>query len=275
MPSALVRGRKVYYEIHGEAPGTPLLLLMGMGGSCRGWLPLQVPAFQESRCTLLMDHRGVGGSDDPGGAFTTADLADDVAALLDALRVPRADVLGVFLGGMVAQELALRHAQRVERLVLVGSWARPDAKRRLLLEHWRELAKGGAPLLVRERLLWTLADETLEQQDLIDSMVAFFTREEPPLTPDVFARQCDACLAHDTADRLRRLPARTLVICGRHDQLAPPKFSRELADEIPDAHLVTIQNGGHIVMVEAVERFNRLVVQFLEDEREPPKPELA
>src|SRR5262245_51002187 len=173
MPSALVRGRKVYYEIHGDAPGTPLLLLMGMGGSCRGWLPLQVPEFQKTRRTILMDHRGVGSSDDPGGAFGTDDLADDVAALLDALRVPRVDALGVFMGGMVAQELALRHAQRVERLVLVGSWARPDAKRRLLLEHWRELAKGGASLLalVRERLLWKLADETLEQQELSDTMV--------------------------------------------------------------------------------------------------------
>src|SRR5215470_1757394 len=230
MPSALVRGRKVYYESHGDAAGVPLLLLMGMGGSCRGWLPLQVPEFQKTRRTILMDHRGVGGSDDPGGSFTTADLADDAAALLDAIGVERVDGLGVFMGGMVAQELALRHAARVERLVLVGSWARPDAKRRLLLEHWRDLARGGAPLiaLVRERLLWTLADETLEQQDLIDSMVTFFT--------------------HD-------------------DQLAPPKFSRELADEIPDAHLVTIQNGGHVVMVEAVERFNRLVVQFLDDER--------
>jgi len=269
MPTALVRGRKVYYETHGDAGGVPLLLLMGMGGSCRGWLPLQVPEFQKTRRTILVDHRGVGGSDDPGGTFTTADLADDAAALLGAIGVECVDALGVFMGGMVAQELALRHAARVERLVLVGSWARPDAKRRLLLEHWRDLARGGAPLiaLVRERLLWTLADETLEQQDLIDSMVTFFTHDEPPLTPDVFARQCEACLAHDCADRLRWLRARTLVICGRHDQLAPPKFSRELADEIPDAHLVTIQNGGHVVMVEAVERFNRLVVQFLDDER--------
>jgi pimeloyl-ACP methyl ester carboxylesterase len=270
MPTAQVRGRKLYYEIHGDAVGVPpLLLLMGMGGSCRGWLPLQVPEFQKSRRTILVDHRGVGGSEDPGSPFTTADLADDADALLEALQVERADVLGVFMGGMVAQELALRHAARVDRLVLVGTWARPDAKRRLLLEHWRDLARADAPLLalVRERLLWTLADETLEQQDLIDAMVTFFTHDEPPLTPDVFARQCEACLAHDCADRLRWIRARTLVVCGRHDQLTPPKFSRELADEIPSAHLVTIHNGGHVVMVEAVERFNRLVLQFLDDER--------
>src|SRR5262249_46609876 len=146
MPTALVRGRKVYYETHGDAGGVPLLLLMGMGGSCRGWLPLQVPEFQKTRRAIVCDHRGVGQSDDPGGAFTTADLADDAAGLLAALRIPRADVLGAFMGGMVAQELALRHPERIDRLVLVGTWARPDAKRRLLLQHWRDLARSGASL---------------------------------------------------------------------------------------------------------------------------------
>jgi len=269
MPYVVVAGRKLYHEVHGEAPGVPLLLVMGMGGSCRGWLPLQVPELQKTRRTIVYDHRGVGGSDDPGGPFTTADLGDDAAGLLDALRVERADVLGAFMGGMVAQELALRRPERVDRLVLVGTWARPDAKRRLLLQHWRDLARANAPLevLIRERLLWTLQDETLEQQDLIDAMVSFLTRDDPAMSADVFARQCDACLAHDALDRLRGIRQRTLVVCGRHDALTPPKFSRELADEIPDAHLVTIQNGGHVVMVEAVERFNRLVLQFLDDGR--------
>jgi pimeloyl-ACP methyl ester carboxylesterase len=219
-----VQGRKVYYELHGEARGTPLVLVMGMGGSCRGWLPLQVPEFSQHHRTLIFDHRGVGGSDDPGGPFTTRLMADDTAGLLDALGIERADVLG---------------------------------------------ARAGAPIetLVRERLLWTLQDDTLEQQDLIDAMVEFFTRDGAPLTEDLFARQCEACLHHDTADRLRRIRQRTLVLCGRNDALTPPKFHRELADEIPDAHLVTIAHGAHLVMAESAESFNRTVLQFLGDER--------
>jgi pimeloyl-ACP methyl ester carboxylesterase len=269
MPHAVVGGRKVYYEIHGDAPGTPLVLIMGLGGSCRGWLPLQVPELSKTRRTVIFDNRGVGGSEDTSGPFTIADLADDTAALLDALSIPRADVLGVFMGGMIAQELALRHPARVERLVLVGTFARPDAKRRLLLEKWRELARIGAPIeiTVKARLLWTLSDETLEQTDLIDSMVTFFTRDGAPFSNDVFIRQCDACLAHDARDRLRRLTQRTLVICGRHDQLTPPKFHRELADEIPEATLVTLSHGAHLVMAESAERFNHLVTQFLEADR--------
>jgi pimeloyl-ACP methyl ester carboxylesterase len=267
VPHEVVGGRKLYYESHGDASGTPLVLLMGMGGSCRGWLPLQVPDFSRSRRTLIYDHRGVGGSEDPGGAFSTADLAEDAAGLLDALGIPCADVLGAFMGGMVAQELALRQPRRVDRLVLVGTYARPDAKRRLLLQQWRDLARSGVEIdiLIRERLLWTLQDETLEQTDLIDAMVRFFTRDGAPLSNDLFARQCEACLNHDTADRLREIGQRTLVLCGRHDALTPPRFHRELADEIPRAELVTMGYGGHIVMVEAAESFNRTVLQFLDD----------
>jgi pimeloyl-ACP methyl ester carboxylesterase len=270
MPITSVQGRKVYYESHGEAGGVPLLLVMGMGGSCRGWLPLQVPEFSQKRRTLIFDHRGAGGSEDPGGPLSTRLMADDTAGLLDALGIERADVLGVFMGGMVAQELTLAHPGRVDRLVLVGTYARPDAKRRLLLQQWRDLARAGAGVetLVRERLLWTLQDDTLEQQDLIDAMVEFFTRDGAPLSADVFARQCEACLQHDTADRLRRIRQRTLVICGRQDALTPPKFHRELADEIPGAHLVTIAHGAHLVMAESAESFNRTVLQFLGEGRD-------
>ena len=269
MPHIAVKGRKVYYEFHGQHPGVPLVLVMGMGGSCQGWLPLQVPDFSEARRVLIYDHRGVGGSDDPGGPFTTADLADDLAGLLAALEIERADILGAFMGGMTAQELALRHSDRINRLVLVGTYARPDAKRRLLMQQWRDLARSGASIdiLVRERVLWTLQDETLEQTDLIESMVRFFTRDGSPLTNDLFGRQCDACIEHDAADRLRDIPQPTLVVCGRRDILTPAKFHRELADEIPNAHLVTIAYGGHIVMAESAERFNHLVLQFLADSR--------
>jgi 3-oxoadipate enol-lactonase len=277
MPFVEIQGRKLHYELHDEtgpesvdsdAPRTPLVLIMGTAGSCRGWLPLQVPEFSKHHPTLIFDHRGVGSSDDDGGPFSTADLAEDTVALLDALGIATAHVLGAFMGGMVAQEIALHHPARVDHLVLVGTYARPDAKRRMLLEDWASMARAGVPLesMVRKRLLWTLQDDTLEQTDLIETMVEFFKREGAPLSPDLFARQCEACISHDTVDRLRDIPNETLVLCGRHDQLTPPKFHRELADEIPSAHLVTITYGAHLVMAESAERFNEVVLRFLEDE---------
>jgi pimeloyl-ACP methyl ester carboxylesterase len=265
---AKVGGRSVYYEEHGEGSGPALVLAMGIGGSCKGWLPVQVPEFSRHRRTIIFDYPGVGGSDPGEDAFTTADLADGLAALLDVLQVETADVLGVFMGGMVAQELALRHPQRVRRLVLVGTYARPDAKRRMLLTQWRDLARLDSPLelLIRDRLLWTAQDETIEQTDLIEAMIDFFKRDGAPLTADLFARQCEACLGHDTADRLAGIPHPTLVVCGRDDLLTPPSLHQRLADGLPDAKRVTIATGAHLVMVESGDTFNRSVLQFLEDD---------
>jgi pimeloyl-ACP methyl ester carboxylesterase len=272
VPHVFARGNRTYYEMYGEGPPPPLVLVMGMGGSCRGWHALQVPELSRHRRILIFDNRGVGESEDPGGPFSTADLADDTAGLLDALGIEKADVLGAFMGGMIAQELALRHPERVDRLVLVGTWARADAKRRMLLEKWRDMVKAGLPpeVQVRERLLWTLADETLEQTDLIEAMVRFHLKdrkEHAAVSDDLFVRQCDACLAHDTLTRLAGLAQPTLVVCGQQDQLTPPALHRTLAAAIPDARLVTIPSAAHLVVAEAAQRFHHVVLQFLAENR--------
>ena len=266
MPKARLATHQLHYEIHGDADGTPLLLVMGLGGSSRGWQALQVPEFSGQHRSVTYDHRGVGESEDPGGAFSTADLADDAAQLLDVLGIARAHVLGAFMGGMVAQELALRHPRRVERLVLVGTYARPDAKRRMLLEKWKEMVGHGLPLeiVAQERMLWTLSDETLEQTDLIDPMMQGFLRDRFPMPDDVFGRQCDACLAHDALARLGSLRHPTLVVCGHEDLLTPPRLHRELSAALPEAQLVTIPGAAHLVMAEATKRFNQTVLHFLE-----------
>jgi 3-oxoadipate enol-lactonase len=272
MALATVSGREVFYELYEPDPtpahpGPPLVLLNGISGSCRGWLPLQVPEFSKTRQTLIFDHRGVGQSQDPGSAFSTADLADDTAGLLDSLGIEQADVLGGFMGGMAAQELALRHPDRVRRLVLVGTYARPDAKRRMLLEDWVALARARFPMegMVRKRLVWTLSDETLDQTDLMETMLDFFTKENAPVGSELLERQCEACIGHDTLDRLSEIRQPTLVLCGREDQLTPPKFHRELSNRIPGSRLVVFDFGAHLVMAESAVRFNQVVLQFLNE----------
>jgi len=267
MPTVTYRGRAIEYEVHGSGPALPLLLATGTGGSYKGWLPLQVPEFKKRGRVVLFNHRGVGASEDDGKPFTTADLADDMVGLLDALQIAKADLLAAFMGGMAAQELALHHPARVRRLVLTGTYARADAKRRMLLDHWASLAARGFAMdaMVRERMLWSLQDETLAQSDLIEGMVAYLSKGEIPMTADLFARQCMACMEHDAYDRLRQIEHPTLVISGRNDQLTPPRFLRELADEMPNARLVTIRFAAHLAMVEAAERFNQLVVDFLDE----------
>jgi pimeloyl-ACP methyl ester carboxylesterase len=267
MGFAAVSGRKLYYEVHGEEhPGTPLVLAVGVGGSHKGWLAFQAPVLSKSRRVILYDHRGVGQSEDDGAPFTTRDLAGDLAGLLDALEVPKAHVLGAFMGGMAAQHLALDHPDRLDRLVLVGTYARPDPKRRLLLEQWKEMARAdrSQDLLMRNRLLWTLQDATLDETELVEAMIDFFRRDGPATSPEVFQRQCDACLGHDTADRLGGIRHETLVLCGREDQLTPVRLHRELAEGIPEARLVVL-GGGHLIEAESADRFNQVVSQFLDE----------
>ena len=265
MPHAIVQGRKLSYELHGDHEGPPLVLATGCGGASRGWLVLQVPEFSKQRRTLIFDYPGVGESEPCAGGFSTADLADTTAALLDALDIEQADVLGPFMGGMVAQQLALRHAERVRRLILVGTYARPDAKRRLLLRQWHDIAASDAPgeVQVRDRLLWTLSRETFEQQDIIEAMLKSVTRDGPPMSAGVFQQQCEASAGHDLLDELHHVAHSTLVVGGRKDRLTPPHLHRQLADALPNARLVTFQFAAHLVMMEAAQAFNQTVLDFV------------
>ncbi|MFQ5699303.1 MAG: alpha/beta fold hydrolase [Myxococcota bacterium] len=263
MPSFDDRGFPLFYEVQGRG-GIPLVWIVGMGDSGRGWLSLQVSDLAAQRCNVLFDPRGTGRSGDPKHSFTTRDLAEDVRALMDHLSLERAHVLGSFLGGMVAQELALTDPGRVQSLILVGSYARPDAKRRLLLDLWRREAQHGLTLDIwsRLRLCWTLSDATLEQDELIEAMLRG-SGDAGGFDEERLVRQIDACLAHDTTARLPLIQAPTLVVHGEDDILTPPHLARELASGIPDAELVLMVGAGHLCMAELAPRFNRLVERFI------------
>ncbi len=264
MPSFRSRGFEIYYETHGTG-GIPIVWIVGVAATCQGWLVLQVPELSEARQNVVFDPRGAGRSGDPGGPFTTRDLAEDVRALLDELSIERAHVIGSFLGGLVAQELALEHPDRVQSLVLVGSYARADGKRKMLLGLWKRMAEVGMPreIWVGTRLCWTLSEPTLEQSELIDAMMRFQLDTEPPMDEQVIARQVEACLGHDTLEQLPTIQAPTLVVTGENDILTPPHLSRQLAQGIPDSELVLMAGAGHLAMAEVAPRFNRLVERFI------------
>jgi pimeloyl-ACP methyl ester carboxylesterase len=268
MPSFRTRGFAIHYEVHGDGAGIPLVLVMGMGGTCQGWLTVTIPdLIKAGRRCVIFDNRGAGQSEDPGGPITTAEMAGDTCALLDHLGLPRAHVLGGFLGGMIAQELALAHPERVASLILVGTYARADAKRRAILELWKSMVELGVPaeLRIKKRLIWTLGDATMEQEDLIEAMWRFYLRDDAPMDDKVFARQAEACMRHDTLERIAQIQAPTLVVNGEGDILTPPHLSREIVSRVRDSRLVLLPNAGHLVAAELAPRFNRLVIRFLAD----------
>src|SRR5438093_13759231 len=134
----------LYYDEQGS--GDPLLLVMGLAADSAAWM-FQVPDFARHHRTIVFDNRGVGRSAKPPGPYTIHEMADDTVGLLDALGIARAHVVGVSMGGMIAQELALRHPERVARLVLAMSFARPEPVRRDFLLHRRWARLQGANAL--------------------------------------------------------------------------------------------------------------------------------
>src|SRR3712207_194537 len=139
MSIARINGIDLYYEETGSGP--PLLLIAGLGGNTLGWVML-LPALAQHFRVIAFDNRGAGRSSAPPGPYTTRQMADDAAALLAHLGIERAHVLGLSLGGMIAQELALAHAERVDRLVLYATYARPrPAIHDRWLKNWVEASE--------------------------------------------------------------------------------------------------------------------------------------
>src|SRR2546427_3279997 len=162
MPKVRVNGIGLNYVEAGS--GDPLLLIMGFGGDHQAWA-FQTPVFAQRYRVIAFDNRGAGQSDVPDVPYTTRMMAEDAIGLLDALRIERAHVLGVSMGGMIAQELALAHPQRVRSLQLHCTLAPRDAYMQALIENWRgirtKVTPGGGMAIVA---LWAFSPGTHPQR---------------------------------------------------------------------------------------------------------------
>jgi len=274
MSTAKVDSSELYYEEHGS--GEALLLIMGLAADSTAWL-FQVPDFAKHYRTIVFDNRGVGRSSKPPGPYTIHEMADDTAALLDEIGVARAHVLGVSMGGMIAQELALRHPERVRSLVLACTYPEPDAE----IERQREFSVsqfGGTITATGEtRIDVTALDPLHFFQHLLPRVFnqAFIDRELPKLmqlfsgalqwgfSMEAILGQVAAAMGHRATDRLHQIDVPTLVITGDADLLIPPANSDILAKHIPKARLVKVPGGSHGFNFETPEIFNREVLAFL------------
>ena len=272
MPYTDAPGFRMYYEEHGS--GFPLLLINGLGSDHLEWLH-QIPAFRESFRVLVFDNRGTGGADVPPGPYTTAQMADDAAALLGALRIPQAHVLGVSLGGMIAQEVALRHPDRVDGLVLGCTGPGGELSLRPSPEAIAPfaLATGEDPEAELRRMLPFLYTDPCirERPGEIEGFVR--RRLDHPTPPEGYQAQLAAAVTHDASSRLGEIRARTLVITGDADRLVNWENSLRLAGRIPGAVLVVLPGAPHRLFAETADAFNREVLRFLKTPQEQtPEP---
>jgi len=266
----------LYYEEHGS--GDPLLLIMGLAADSTAWM-FQVPDFARRYRTIVFDNRGVGRSAKPPGPYTIHEMADDAAGLLDALAIPRAHVVGVSMGGMIAQELVLRHPQRVRGLVLGCTFPEPDAATERQRQFSIEQFGGSVTAAGETRIDVSALDPMMFFQHLLPLVFnqSYIERELPKLVQvfsgvlqygfnlEAILGQVAAVMGHKTTDRLHRIGAPTLVITGDADLLVSPANSELLARHIPGARLVKVPGGSHGFNFETPEVFNREVLEFLAD----------
>lgn len=258
-------GQDLYFEVHGE--GTPLVLIMGIGYDATLWGLAQVPALSRTFKVVVFDNRDAGRSSNATGPYTIADMADDVAAMMDALEIESAHVLGLSMGGMIAQQFALRHADRLQRLVLSGCGAAPArvAFDPIRTWNWVKTADERGEVFAGQQFTWLFSTAFLRNREAVARTIELLTRNPKPIGPAAYSRQAQAYLQYDALDQLAAIESPTLVIAGEQDLLTPPWICREVADRIPGARFEIIEGDGssHVVPLERPEEFNDLVTAFL------------
>ena len=263
MPYAISDGTRVYWEESGA--GAPLLLIMGLGYSHEMWHRTR-PVVSAHYRTILFDNRGVGKSDVPQGAYSIAQMADDTAAVLDAAGVANAHVFGLSMGGMIAQEFALKYPERVNRLVLGctacgGRNSIPAAQNVLDVVMARA---GMTPEEGAEAMVPYIYDNSTPRER-IEEDLAIRRRCYP--TAAGYMGQVQAILAWTSFDRLAGIRAPTLIIHGDTDQLVPPGNAPILAEAIAGSGLAMLPHASHLFVTDQPDASHRAVLTFLSGER--------
>jgi pimeloyl-ACP methyl ester carboxylesterase len=261
-----IDGRKMAYdEVSPADPKGAILLLTGLGSKRLGWYN-QIAVFGEMYRTIALDHRDTGDSDLASGPYTTADQADDAAAVLKALGIARAHIIGISMGGFISLELALRHPALVDKLVLTSTSAggpthvQPGPEMIAMLAQGRRGMEAGE--LGRQNYTLIMAPGYAERHPEVMEHIAENARYRPQ-SAEAYLRQLQACMGHDVADRLGQIQAPTLVVHGEVDPLVPVANGKYLAQHIPGARLILYSDTGHIPIIERADEYNRDVLAFL------------
>lgn len=263
MPFSVNNNVRLYWEEHGQGP--PLLLIMGLSFTLEMW-HRAIPELSKNYRCIALDNRGVGRSDAPRGwRYSIGTMAEDAVAVLDSAGVQEpAFVLGASMGGMIAQELALRHPDRVRALVLActapgflrrGAWPRLEWLPGIY--YW-VTSKGEAHERALRRLLY--AETTPVGRIEEDILIRMGCR---PLRRPVLC-QLAGILSWNSRRRLSQIKVPTLVIHGDEDHILPAVNGRMVAKQIPNAEFVRIPHAGHMILTDQPELSFRAVKQFLD-----------
>jgi pimeloyl-ACP methyl ester carboxylesterase len=261
MPTVKVNDINLYYEVSGQ--GAPLILIMGLRRNVSWWYQ-QIPDLSQHFRVIAFDNRGAGRSDKPVMEYSISLFADDTAGLMKALGIQNAHVLGISMGGYIAQELAIRHPEMVRSLIL--GCTSPGGNRAVIMSEERmkkfTANDGLTPeeILRKDMDIYFSDDFIANQPDKVKEFIEISLRHYQP--PDAFLRQFAACQKHDTVDRLHKIKVPVLITAGDDDPLVPSVNSTILKELLGDAELLLYPGRRHCFFIEEGKMFNRIAVQF-------------
>ncbi|MBX3584792.1 MAG: alpha/beta fold hydrolase [Rhizobiaceae bacterium] len=263
MPIAENGDVEVFYEVTGSGP--PLVLIMGLGADHSVW-ELHREAYARHFQCIAIDNRGVGKTSKPVGSYTTADMARDVLAVMDDAGVQRAHVAGISMGGAIAQQVCLQAPERVRSLVLISTWGRLPSFHRTVFEHFKSVRAHTNPGdFMRCLQLWIWGPAYFEKNGTDLETARRDASQNPAPQPQyAFEAQCDACISHDTLERLGEVKVPTLVTIGLEDIFTPFELSQALHNAIAGSELLRFPGCAHTHHWEDLDKFNSATLLFMQ-----------
>lgn len=261
MPTTKTGDIETYYEVAGS--GIPLVLICGISAELQVWRT-QADELAKHFRVVRYDNRGAGRSGAPDSPYSISQMTADLAALLDALEIDAAHILGWSMGGFIAQTFARSYPKRVRKLVLVASAQKADGYSGLALRNWMNVRSSNMPYeqIVRFVLRWQFTPSLFDNQALFEKSVQMMISNPYAQKAHGFLRQAEAVLAYDPGETATSIRAPTLVLVGADDNLVPPYLSQRLAASIPGA-TIKVLRGAHAGFLEFPDEYNREIISFL------------
>ncbi|TXT59655.1 MAG: hypothetical protein BAJALOKI1v1_1390012 [Promethearchaeota archaeon] len=266
MSKAKINGYEMYYELHGE--DMPLVMIMGLSANSQWWDENLITQLSEKYKVMIFDNRGTGRSEDPGTEFTLKDLAEDTVNLMEKVGISKAYILGISMGGMIAQHIALNFPEKVIKLILCSTYCGgsksvppgPDVLQKLMKPRKgrpiEEIMSEMIPLLYTEEYI---ANNPNNIEEAKENMIKY------PISAENYQRQGKAIFSHNTCRKLKTLSVPTLIMHGEKDILLPPKNADILHDLIPFSQMEKFGNSGHALFSQETDAVVSRLLTFLQE----------
>ena len=263
MPKIKANGITMNYDQQGT--GEPMILIPYLAAD-HACYAFQVAEYSKHFTCISLDLRGTGATDKTDGAYSTEDLADDVAAFMKALGVPRAHVSGLSLGAAIGMWLAAKHPENVATLSLHSAWPKTDPYLKSVVGSFQQTARGMgnvAEFLILALFPWCLTPELYDANPDYIEQLAAFVRSRPAQSVESFIQQSNAVIGHDAESQLSRITASTLITFGRQDVASSTRFADRLKAGIRNSELLIFEGCSHAPIYEKVAEFNEKTLVFL------------